>query len=65
MSGYINKASLCFKHKPPEKKQNTPCPHVIPTYGAKIQYTELEDDAPMLNNEDTRFIQHVTGTLLY
>jgi hypothetical protein len=42
MSGYINKALQCFGHECPQRLQNSPHPHMVPTYGAKAQYMELE-----------------------
>jgi hypothetical protein len=35
MPGYLQKALTRFKHKTPDKIQNSPHPHVIPQYGAK------------------------------
>jgi hypothetical protein len=65
MPGYLNKAFVRFKHEIPYKKQNSPHPHVIPNYGAKEQFAEPEEDLPILGTEETKFIQAVTGTLLY
>jgi len=65
MPGYLSKAFVRFKHEIPHKKQNLPHPHVIPNYGAKAQFAELDEDLPILGTEDTTFIQAVTGTLLY
>ena len=36
-----------------------------PQYGAKIQYATNPDATPVLGKEDKKFIQQVTGTLLY
>ena len=65
MPGYLDKAFVRFKHDKPMKIQNSPYPHVPPSYGAKIQYVEDEHDSPLLSKEDTKYIQAVTGTLLY
>jgi hypothetical protein len=47
------------------KIQNSPHPHVLPNYGANQQYAKEEIDSPVLSKEDTKYIQAVTGTLLY
>ena len=65
MPGYLSKAFVRFKHEIPHKKQNSPHPHVIPNYGAKAQFAEPEEDLPILGTEEIKFIQAVTGTLLY
>ena len=61
----MSNALLRFNHPQPKKKQNSPYPHVAPQYGAKIQYTPDVNDSPPLNKEETKYIQAVTGTLLY
>jgi hypothetical protein len=63
--GYFDKALICFKHEAPKKKQNSPHPHVCPNYGAKEQYTKVEEDLPPLNKDDMKYTQAVVGTLLY
>jgi hypothetical protein len=65
MPGYLDKALVRFNHEKAAKIQNSPYPHVSPNYGAKIQYVEDELDSPTLSKEDTKYIQAVTGTLLY
>jgi hypothetical protein len=65
MPGYLSKAFVRFKHEIPHKKQNSPHPHVIPNYGAKAQLAEPEEDFPILGTEEIKFIQAVTGVLLY
>jgi len=45
--------------------QNSPHPHVFPTYGAKVQYVEAEDIGTPLDKEGQKYIQAVVGTLLY
>ena len=65
MPGYISKALLRFDHKKTDKIQNSPHPHSIPTYGAKIQYAEQLDDSPKLDKAYTKYIQQFAGTLLY
>ncbi len=65
MPGYIQKALKQFQHLPPSKPQNQPHPHIPPTYGAKVQYTEPEDTLPKPSKDGKRFIQEVTGTFLF
>jgi hypothetical protein len=54
-----------FKRNVPKTKQNSPHPHIAPQYGAKEQYTMEEDTSPLLNKEEAKYVQAVTGTLLY
>ncbi len=65
MPGYISKALQRFGHERPCTLQNSPHPHVAPTYGAKVQYVEAESPSIPLDKEGQKFIQAVTGTLLY
>ena len=54
-----------FKHPTPTKQQNSPHPHITPTYGARVQYSPEDNDSLPLDKEDTKYIQAVAGTLLY
>jgi hypothetical protein len=65
MPGYLNKALQRFKHDKPKSKQNSPHPHVAPQYGIKQQFTEEPNTSPPLGKEGAKYIQAVTGTLLY
>ena len=65
MPGYLAKAFTRFKHKAPEKIQNSPHPLAIPQYRAKTQYTKNDDESPPLSKEETKYNQAVAGTLLY
>jgi hypothetical protein len=65
MPGYLPEAFIRFKHKMPIKIQNSPHPHMITQYGAKMQYAKEENESPPLSKEETKCIQAVTGTLLY
>jgi hypothetical protein len=65
MPGYISKALQRFAHERPKRIQNSPHPHVVPNYGAKAQYVEEDDPGALLDKEGQKFIQAVTGTLLY
>ena len=48
-----------------DKIQNSPHPHNIPAYGAKIQYAEQSDESPKLDKAGIKYVQQVAGTLLY
>jgi hypothetical protein len=61
MPGYISKALQQFGHKGPCRLQNSPHPHVTPTYGAKAQYVEAESPSIPLDKEEQKLIQAVTG----
>ena len=63
--GYVETALKRFKHEKPDKPQHQPYPHNPKKYGAKAQYVEPKDDSPLLNKDDKRFIQEVTGTFLF
>ena len=65
MPGYIAKALQHFGHERPCRPQNSPHPHVAPIYGAKAQYVEMDIPSAPLDKEGQKFIQAVTGTLLY
>ncbi len=49
---------------PAKGKTKLPHPHVAPQYGANTQYAMKEDDSPLLNKEDTKYIQAVADSLL-
>jgi hypothetical protein len=63
--GYVDAALKRFKHAKPTKPQNQPYPHNPKQYGSKAQYAETTDNTPLLNKDDKRFIQEVTGTFLF
>ena len=65
MPGYITKALQRFGHEKPRRVQNSPHPHVAPVYGAKAQYAAVETPSPLLDKQEQKYIQAVTGTLLY
>jgi hypothetical protein len=65
MPNYVNKSLARFQHTPPHKRQDQPYPHIKPTYGAKKQYSQVEDDSPTLNKAGKKFIQEVCGVFLY
>ena len=59
MPGYVEKALQRFKHDPPKKSQDQPHQHVMPTYGAKVQYAQAEDQSRPLDKEEKKFVQQV------
>ncbi len=65
MPGYISKALQQFRLEWPCRLQNSPHPHEAPTYKAKAQYVEMETPSIPLDKEGQKFVQAVTGTLLY
>jgi hypothetical protein len=65
MPGYISKALQRFGHERPRQLQNSPHPHIAPSYGAKAQFVEPEVVSTPLDKEGQKYIQAVTGTLLY
>ncbi len=46
-------------------EQDQPYPHIKPMYGAKKQYSQVEDNAPAFNKARKKFIQEVCGVFLY
>jgi hypothetical protein len=65
MPGYLGKAMIRFDHEKQSKIQNSPHPHKITQYGAKMQCADNEDESPPLNKEETQYVQAVAATLLY
>lgn len=47
------------------KINDQPHKHLIPNYGAKVQFATKEDTTPAVGKEEQTFIQHVTGTFQY
>ena len=65
MPGYVEKLLLHFNHEWLKQKQHSPHLHVLPTYGAKAQYAEDPLPSPSLSKDNKKYVQAVTGTLLY
>ena len=65
MPGYRDLALIRFKHRTPKTRQDQPYKHVIPNYGAKIQFALGPDGTPLLDKDGKKFVQQVTGTFLY
>ena len=52
--------------KQTDKIQNSPHPHNIPTYGAKVQYAEEQsDESPKVDKARIKYVQQVARMLLY
>ena len=65
MTGYIGKAVICFGHKIPTKRQDSPYPSAPIKYGEKTKYAKATDDIHLLDKKEKKYIQRVNGTLLY
>ena len=65
MSSYIKAALQRFNHPIPTKLQYSPFPHTPPNYSAKVKYTKEPDTTEILNQRGKKFIQRVSGTLIY
>ncbi len=49
----------------PQKRQDQPYCHAKPTNRAKRQYSQIEDDSPVLDKAGKKFIQELCGVFLY
>ena len=47
------------------KLNDQPHKHAVPFFGATIKYTKPEDTSPLINEEEKKYVQQVTGTFLY
>ena len=65
MLDHVTEALKRFKHTSPRKMQHQLHPHVLPIYGAKVQYATDADSYLILVKEVNNFIQKVTVTFLY
>ena len=64
MPDYRIAALTRFRHKA-SGQMDQPHQHILPAYGAKIQYAKDVDRSSKLPPEDKLFIQQVAGTFLY
>ena len=62
---YVTEELICFQHKTPNKPQDQPYPQINTKYRSKVQYSKEKDSSPLLGKYEKRFIQEVTGNLLY
>ena len=65
MPGYVHEAIKRFQHEMPRRPQHQPYPHVVPNYGAKVQYSAEADTSRALDKKEKKFVQQVIGTFLY
>mmetsp|Transcript_24884 Transcript_24884/g.38319 ORF Transcript_24884/g.38319 Transcript_24884/m.38319 type:complete len:146 (-) Transcript_24884:31-468(-) len=65
MAGYLSKALHRFQHPAPQTPQNQSHDHVVPNYGAKQQFAEIETNELPLNANNKHYIPRVLGTFLY
>ena len=65
MPGYVSEALNRFKHIWSGKPEDQPYAHVVPNYGAKVQYAPDSNTSRLATKEEKTFIQQVVGTFLY
>ena len=66
MPNYIRDILLCFKHPMTQSSQLSPHEHDPIQYVPKTrQYTLEPDTSPLLNKDGIKYVQQVTGQLLY
>jgi hypothetical protein len=65
MPEYVERALACFVRPIPSKPQHQPHKHIIPTYGATVQYAKPDDTSRRLLPAKKKFIQKVIGVFLY
>ena len=54
-----------FRHLYTKYVEDQPYAHVVPNYGANVQYAADEDVSQPATKEEKTFIQQVVGTFLY
>ncbi len=65
MPSYVETALKRFRHPPPIVPQDQPHQQVKKMYDAKVQLANPLNTSPPLNKAGKKFIQEVTGVLLY
>ena len=66
MTNYIRDTLLRFKHTMPRSPQLSPHEHILIQYGIKSRKYALEPDtSPLLQKDRIKYVQKVTGSLLY
>jgi hypothetical protein len=65
MPGYIENALIRFSHELPNKPQLQPHPHMLPNYGAAVQYAKADEVSPLAANAEGKHFRQVIGSLLY
>jgi hypothetical protein len=56
MPKYVECALVQYDHPVPQKPQQQPHQHTIPTYGATVQYAKLEDTSRKFLPAEKKFI---------
>ena len=56
MPGYVSEALVRFKHFYTKKGKDQPYAHVVPNYGAEVQYAADEDISRLATKEEKTFI---------
>ena len=59
ITGYVAKALSWFMHTCSRKSDDQPYAHVVPTYGAKVQYAPDDNTPQQATKEDKIFVQQV------
>ena len=67
MPNYVRDCLVRFQHDLPPKLQHSPHQHTPIQYGSKgtRQYAKNEDTSALLDKKGIKFVQSVTGSLLY
>ena len=65
MSGYVQGSLQQFNHKTPKRRRESPYIHATPIWGATVQYAEIAKELPKLDAKGKKFVQQVTGNLLF
>ena len=67
MPGYIPNTLSRFQHPEPTQQQYSPHHYAPITFGPKgtRQYANKPDESALLNKQDTKLVQSITGSLLY
>ena len=66
MPNYIRDLLIRFKHQAPKTPQYSPHEHTPVQYGSKTrQYALQPDTSPLLDKAGIKYVEQVTGSLLY
>jgi hypothetical protein len=65
MPKYVPDALHKFQHPPPAQPQDSPHPCNAPQYGIKVQKPEPIDTSLPASAKDKKYIEQVSGTLIY
>jgi hypothetical protein len=65
MPGYVERALQCFKHPTPARPEHSPHHWNQPKYGAKVQYANATNFAPLLDAPAKKLVQEIIGTFLF